>query len=205
MHLTHRPRDAFCDELGDTLELLARRLDALLVGGDAPERADELRHLRLLTTDALHTLRLVATTGERATGPGLGRALGRLADDFAAATGTCADVRVRGDGARVGPGVADLVLDVARQTLATVTRPARASFVVVVLDVGDEAAELDIVDDGVGLAQRRALGRRSAVDLDLRRLAQAARAVGGRLSAVPMQPRGLRVHLSAPLAAGGRG
>jgi signal transduction histidine kinase len=174
------------------------------VSNAAPDWAEALRELRLLTTDALLTLHLAVSPHERPKGAELGRALSRLADDFSAATGTCAQVRVRGDAACIAPRCAQLVLDIAQEAFSNVTRHARASVVVVALHVRPDGVELDIVDDGVDLSQRQVAGWRSSVELGLRRLARTARGTGGRVTIVPMQPRGLRIHLSAPLAARSR-
>jgi signal transduction histidine kinase len=199
--------DALYRALGDTLQLLARRLDGLLldaVKGEAGASPDELRGLRLLTTDALHTLRSVVDADEarRFGAEGIDRALRRIVDDFAASTGSIVDVRVRGDMRRVNPAVAHVVLGVARETFSNISRHARATIVVLSLAADRDRVVLDVVDDGVDLPQRQVVAWGSAVDLGLQRMARAVRSVGGRLVVSAALPRGIRLRVTVPLLPG---
>lgn len=187
------------DELGATLHRLARRLDGLLLDGGADVVAGELKGLRLLTTDALHTLGAVvdAAYAQRVGGRRLDRALRVLAADFGRATGTAIDVRVRGDVADVPAAVADVVLEVVRETFS-VSRHARSTVTVVSLVVDNGRLAIEVVDDGIDLAQRQAEAWRDDVDLGLRRVARAIASADGRLDMATLRPRGLRLRAVVP-------
>src|SRR5688572_21356508 len=84
--------------LGNTLRLLARRLDGLLLeGGDEgdPDVKEGFRSLRALTTDALHNLWLVTDRLDAAWARGtrVDRAIRLVAAEFTEVTGGSVDVR----------------------------------------------------------------------------------------------------------------
>jgi signal transduction histidine kinase len=192
-----------CRRLGDALQRLALAVDELLCAPGVPTR-DEVRTLRLLSTEALHGLGAVVqeVNAQRWSGP-LDDALRSMVADFALATGAASNVRIRGSLAHVTVEVVEAVRRVVGEALANVDRHARAGVLLVTLDVEGGTMDLDIVDDGVGLASRQAAVWGSSVELGLRRMHRAMRSIGGTLTVHPLEPRGLRLHAAAPTCPGG--
>lgn len=192
-------------QLGDTLHRLARHLDGLLLEA-SDEAVGDLRTLRLLTTDALHTLGVVVEADEarRFGGRRLDVSLRRMAAEFEACSGSSVDVRLRGDLVHLPPSVAEVVRHVVHEAFAGVSRNARSTITVLAVQADDRAVRLDVLDDGVDLPQRQVAEWRCAVDLGLRRMARAAASVDGHLAVQPVLPRGLllRAVLPLPLATG---
>ena len=95
---------------------------------------------------------------------------------FERRTGTTAHLLVLNDLATVEPAVASLLTRVASEGLRNVERHAQASEVVVSLRSTDEAAELTVQDDGVGVH-----GRLEEGHLGLERLTQDVALRGGEI------------------------
>lgn len=186
------------------MQRLARHVDALLLSDDGLDRA-ELRSLRLLTTDALHALGAVVehVDGPRWSSP-LEAALRAIGAEYSAATGAATHIRVQGRVDRLSKDVAGAVRRVATEALRNVDRHARASFMLLSLEIDDDGVRLDIVDDGVDIAGRQVTAWGSAVDLGLRRMGRAMGSVGGTLTVHPLRPRGLRLRAVAPCVARSR-
>jgi signal transduction histidine kinase len=189
------------EALGNALHRLTRVLDEVLLA-DREVRREELRMLRLLSTDALHAMGPVVEGlhGRRGDGS-VEAALRAIAAEYAEATGAVVHVRVRGSVHGLGDEEGEAFRRVAREALGNVDRHARASVLLLALDVDDATTTLDIVDDGVGLAGRQVTEWGSSVDLGLRRMSRAMTAVGGTFSVHRLRPRGLRLHAVVPRAA----
>lgn len=190
------------EELGSALHRLARMLDELLLVGGDPRR-EELRVLRLLSTDALHALGSVMDElhGQQWDGS-VEAGLRAVAAEYAEATGAASHVRIRGSTEQLSDDVVEAFRKVAVEALRNVDRHARASVLLLSLDIDDACVALDIVDDGVDLARRQVAAWGSAVDLGLHRMDRAMHAVGGSLTIHPLRPRGLRLRASVPPVAG---
>lgn len=190
-----------CRPLGNTLQLLARRIDALLFD-EAPGRVqDELRRVRLLTTDALHTLGDVADLVDtaRLRDARLDVVLRRACADFAGATGACVEVRTAGSLDIVPPATADVLARVAREALVHVDRFARVSVVLVTVSVRDDRVVLEVKDDGVDLAQRQVAEWGSTAAFSVSAIARLVGAAGGRFAVSSTSPRGLCLRADLPL------
>jgi signal transduction histidine kinase len=186
--------------VGETLVHLARRVDQLLVEGDAAS-TQPLRELRTLTTHALHSLREVtdAMDALRNLDRRIDRALRTLAADVGRVTGAAVDVRVSGPIAAVDERTARILFLVAYESMVNIDRHARVSFMTVDLAVVDGWAVLEVRDDGVDVAQRTQGDWRSSTELGLASVARTVEAAGGVFRAFGVAPRGLALRAALPL------
>lgn len=189
------------EELGDALLHLARRVDDLLFMDGLPLR-DEVRELRLRITAALHALGSVENeVNATRDDAGLGEHLRAIASEYAEATGTSLDVRLRGPVAGLPPPSADTLSRVVAEALWNVDRHSRAAVMVLSLVVDERGAVLDLVDDGVDISTRQVPLWGSSVDLGVQRMRRLVAEAGGRLALKPLQPRGLRLRVVIPTEA----
>jgi signal transduction histidine kinase len=133
----------------------------------------------------------------------LTEALRRLADRFAAETGTRVRLDVGGSGDTAEQPAHDAAADVvllraAQEALANVRRHADAREVTVRLDRDAGTVRLEVTDDGRGLPPGHAEG------MGLAGMRQRVSAAGGSLDVGPREGGGTRVRVAVPVG-GGRG
>jgi signal transduction histidine kinase len=192
-----------CDGLGDTLQLLARRLDHMLRSDAAAECGEDLLRTRQSVTEVLRTLRQVADAfdSHRLMGLGLRGALRHIVADLERTVGTYAELKTRGSLARVPVATANVLVNVARVCAVDLQRHARSSVLLLSVRVDEHHLVLNIRDDGVDLAQRQGLGWRSAGHMNLAALARTVERHGGTFRVSACRPRGLSFRAVLPLAA----
>ena len=160
-------------------ERLRARVDAVVDDIDTT-----IRELRM----AIFGLRRDATE------PGsLARDVSKIVDDAARSLGFAPDVVVEGDLDRVPPRVTDHLLPVLREAMANTARHARATRVVVRLEIADEAL-LVVEDDGAGISANALRGN------GLQNMTDRARGLRGTCSIRARTDGGTRVHWQVPLS-----
>jgi signal transduction histidine kinase len=117
-----------------------------------------------------------------------------LVRDYAAVLGYNPTVRTHGPvDTSVSTVLRDQLLSVLREALSNTARHARATQVEVVLVVDGEELRLMVTDNGHGIRGRPA-------ESGLANACQRARAMGGELELLPVEPHGLRFHWRVPLS-----
>ncbi|MEA2448340.1 MAG: two-component system, NarL family, sensor histidine kinase UhpB [Thermoleophilaceae bacterium] len=182
------------DEVNQALTAILLRLEAL--SHDAPaELDDEFGEVKRLVNQAMSELLQLA----RQLRPtalddhGLVPALATHVRRFASQTGIDADLRTRGHASELEADQEIAIYRVAQEALANVARHAGASRVEVDFDVGTEALELRVRDDGCGFD---ASGRGTGLGLD--GMAERARLVGGELTIESHIGRGTELVMRVP-------
>jgi two-component system NarL family sensor kinase len=130
---------------------------------------------------------------------GLGAVLQDLADDAARRGGFTVTVTVEPQAQRGGPQ--DLIASAARELLINAARHARATHVAVRVTTTGEAMELEVQDDGVGIAPGRleeAVGRGH---IGVAAMIERIRAVDGRVEVHSTPGDGTTVQIAVPLGA----
>jgi len=191
----------FCLPLGTTLQLLARRLDALLHEEGSEEAHADLRRVRALTTEALHTLHDVTETVHemRVEQADVERILRRIALGVADATGAHVEVRTVGRIGLLPAPAVDILARVTRDALLGLYRHFGAPRMSVRLSVRDNRVVLEVADSGVDPVRN---GRRRDPDparASIARIAEMLGGVGGRLLVGAGDPRGFRLQAVVPL------
>jgi PAS domain S-box-containing protein len=125
----------------------------------------------------------------------LGRVLREHADDLARRAGVPVSIDAESQ-AELPPALKLTLLRAIEEALGNVARHARAGRVDVVLREDEEALELTIADDGVGLV---ADYRNRAGSLGLLGIEERLAAFGGTLRMEANEPRGTRVRLRVPV------
>jgi signal transduction histidine kinase len=119
-----------------------------------------------------------------------------LVRDYAPLLGFTPTVRTHGPvDTAVSTTLREQLLPVLREALSNAARHARATQVEVVLMAGSGALELIVTDNGNGILE-------IPVESGLDNARQRARALGGRLDLLDMEPHGLRFHWRVPLTTG---
>jgi signal transduction histidine kinase len=204
-------RERFAQEIHDTLAqgftsvvMLAQTAAADLDRGDPDAARQRVELVERTARDNLAEARalVAAFTPVALDGATLGQALARLADRFHAETGVTVDLRVA-DPAGPLPAlpreVEVVLLRAAQESLANVRRHAHASRVLLRLDGRDGTAELEVLDDGQGLAPGTTEG------IGLRGMRERVAAEGGDVVVAAEPGGGTRVRVRVPAGpAGGR-
>lgn len=178
------------DTIAQSLAGVVTQLEAS-VGGEHHERAltlarEALREARRSVLDlAPHAL-------EQATLP---TALESLVRDRELDGPVRVEVTITGDPVPLHPEVEATVLRVSQESLANVTKHARASRVGVTLAYADEEIVLDVRDDGVGFDRTRPLETSS---FGLRGMRQRAERLAGALTLESTPGRGTAISLRLP-------
>lgn len=178
------------DTMAQSLAGVVTQLEAA-VGGERQERAlalarEALREARRSVLDlAPHAL-------ETATLPAALEALVREREPDGA---TLTEVTITGDPVPLHPEVEATVLRVSQESLANVTKHARATRVGVTLSYADEEVVLDVRDDGVGFDPEQPRGTGS---FGLRGMRQRAERLAGVLSLESTPGSGTAVSLRLP-------
>ena len=195
------------DTVGQLLYGLALRVQhCLTLDGTTEEGRQELRErlfdVRSLSAEGVSDVRsaVYALSFLHVRKEGLVRSLRGLVREFSRSAGVEAALRlVRNDRRRIPDEIESVLYRVAHEALVNVDRHARATGVVVTLDIAKTEIALTIRDDGVGLDQRQAADWRSAAHFGLRMMARWIEESGGTFQALPTEPRGLAIHARIPL------
>jgi signal transduction histidine kinase len=119
-----------------------------------------------------------------------------LVRDYAPALGFTPTVRTHGPvDTMVSTTLREQLLPVLREALSNATRHARATQVEVVLVVDGSELGLTVTDNGTGIPI-------DPVESGLDNARQRARALGGRLQLLDVEPHGLQFHWRVPLGTG---
>lgn len=183
------------DGLGPTLAAVSMQLDAaqLLVGRD-PENAQEvLGSLKAEVQDVLHEIRRLVYALRPPALDELGL-VSALREHVHRSAGSALKVRFEApeEVPSLPAAVEVAAYRIALEAVANVVRHAQARCLCVTLRVGREL-ELEIEDDGVGIAPDRRLG------VGLSSMAERAEELGGSLTLTPLSPSGTRVTAQLPL------
>ena len=205
IHTGDRTRAALARDLHDstaqTVAALVLQLGAEERAVTDPRLASRLADFRLLAVQVLEEVRALA----HAVHPrvlddlGLPAALGSLARDLATSSGPIVRVELESGNGSIGPTTASVLYRIAQEAVGNAIRHARSATVTIRLAASEQAAKLEVIDDGQGFdvddAERARTGlgiftmreRLSLVDgsLDI----QSHAGAGTRVSAVvPFQP-----------------
>ncbi|WP_454050871.1 sensor histidine kinase [Cellulomonas sp. Marseille-Q8402] len=203
-------RERVAQEIHDTLAqgftsvvMLAQTAQAQIEVGQTEQARDRVTQIERVARDNLAEARaLVAAFGPAALADAtLAEALERLAERFQAETGVQVDVRLDTAGA-AGPAGRDtevVLLRAAQEALANVRKHAGARRVLLRLAQDEGGVELEVLDDGQGLAAGTAEG------VGLRGMRDRVTAGGGTLEVAGEPGRGTRVRLALPLRDDGTG
>lgn len=193
------PAIELCRPLGNTLQLVARRLDALLFEEKSADVRAELQRVRALTAEALHTLHDVSDAIDElgVSTADLQRFLCRIATSLAEATGAQVEVQIRGHVERIPTSVADIVGRVVRESLFLLQGEEGATSLSVCVGLHEGRLALDIRGDGG--AERRARDDAAAPAAGLVDMSALLAASGGRLLVQVGQPRGVCLQAVMPL------
>lgn len=175
--------------------------DASLTVGENPTRAQSrigevitalnrtIRDIRSYILD----LRVHSNSGDWLTD------LGELVRAFRLQTLIDTEFRIEGirrDG--LSPNESHEVLAIAREALTNVKKHAQATRVEVRLANGAEMMELEIRDNGIGLAQAGSWDAAAGEHQGMRTMQERAELIGARLKIEPAEPRGTVARLSVP-------
>ncbi len=198
-------RERLAREIHDTLAQgftsVVTQAQAATAALDRGEHGAARERLQLVETTARENLAearalVAAFAPVPLQGSTLGEALRRLADRFAAETGTAVRLEVADDG--TGDGTHDATSDVvllraAQEALANVRRHADARAVTVRLDREAGTVGLEVTDDGRGLPPGHADG------MGLSGMRSRVSAVGGSIDVGPADDGGTRVRVRVPV------
>lgn len=188
------------DELGQVLTglkmevtWLARRLkDAALI-----EKTDSM--CRLIDS-SVQTVRKIATglRPEMLDDMGLVAAVGWQAKEFQKRTGIRVRIKLPPESAKPDIDVATTMFRIFQEILTNVARHSRATRIDVDLDIAEDRVSLEVLDNGVGIAQADLHGRKS---LGLLGMHERALLFGGEVKITGAGGEGTRVLVSIPTKA----
>jgi signal transduction histidine kinase len=185
------------DELGQVLTGIKMEVGWLQKRLKEPALLEKCDSMAKLIDSSVQTVRKIATglRPEMLDDMGLVAAVGWQAKEFQKRTG----IRCR---AKLPPEkkfdleISTCVFRIFQEILTNVTRHARATRVDVELDVTDERFQLEVVDNGVGIADSDLHGRKS---LGLLGMQERAMLFGGEVSIAGTPGQGTRVSVSIPI------
>ena len=181
------------DEVGQALTAVLLQLKR--VAARAPDELEgEIAEAQEAARASLEEIRRIALQLRPGVLEDLGvvSALTALTSAFSARTGTAVERRFDGPLPPLEPEAEIALYRVAQESLTNVARHADASSVLVRLSAGDGHVELEVTDDGRGLALNGNEGG------GIRGMRERALAVGGRLGIEPRE-RGVSVRLRLPV------
>lgn len=190
------------DSVGHRLALALLRLRALALAPERPHET-ELGDVRRLLLEAIAMTREL--TFELSSPVlhelGLEPALRSLGEQVAEANGLRFSIDVDDRRHLPSPAVSIVLFRAVRELLLNAVKHARAGAVRVTLNAGPRGVQIEVADDGVGMAPVDA-GRRSGPGggLGLAGVAQHMLAIGGRLHIDSTPGRGATFRLVAPIA-----
>jgi signal transduction histidine kinase len=189
------------DTVGQTLFGIGLKLQDILCEIDDPAVAARLAGLRERAAQGVSDVRsaVYALSFLHVRERGFVPSLRTLARRFSLATGVPAELRLTRRLPALDEDVEGALFRVAHEALANVERHARATGVVLSLDAVDDAVELVIRDDGVGLTRRDGAGWRSSAHFGLRSMARSMEEIGGRIDIGRGSPRGLVIRARASI------
>jgi len=186
------------DELGQVLTglkmevtWLAKRLkDKALI-----EKTDSMCKLIDMTVG---TVRKIATglRPEMLDDMGLIAAIGWQAKEFQKRTGIRCRAKLPPEGAKLDIDIATTMFRIFQEILTNVARHSRATRVDIDLELGDEAVSLEVIDNGVGIADTELNAKKS---LGLLGMNERALLFGGEVRITGTAGHGTRVAVSIPL------
>ncbi len=200
----HEERERLSREIHDTLAqgftsmlALARAADSALGRGDVDTARERLDLIVSTAAENLSEARLIVAelTPGHLQSRTLVEALERLTTAVSTETGIRCRLRVEGSPAPLGGNAEVVLLRTAQEALSNVRRHADAASADVLLDYHDDRVVLEVLDDGVGLADE-AGGDRAGFGLDGVR-ARAAE-LGGSVELTGSTGRGTRLRLLLP-------
>jgi two-component system sensor histidine kinase DesK len=183
------------DLLGHSLSLIALKSElAGQLAIAAPDRAAaEMRDVEGVAREALREVREAVAGYRRPTLAGELVAIGEIL----AAAGI--RLRVEGEAGPLPPGIEAALAWSIREGVTNVIRHSRARACAIHLARNAEQVVVEVTDDGDGAGSPAPTGRSGLVGL-----AERVEAVGGRVEAGRVSPRGFRLRATVPLAGGGR-
>jgi signal transduction histidine kinase len=195
------------DSLGHYLTVVNVQLEAALaLRGRDPARADRaLGEAKRLAGEALAEVRrsVAALRPAALDALPLREAIERHVVQWGQQGGPDVAIEIEGDMARCGPELELLLFRAVQEGLTNVRKHARAAHAWVGLRIGQEAAELRVRDDGVGVGGPSIQPDQSespAGGFGLVGLRERAAALGGTLTLGPAVGGGAELRLTAPLA-----
>jgi len=189
------------DELGQALTGLKMDLSWLArhLPADAPELQRKVESMSQLVDATIHVVRRISTELR----PGVLDDLGLLAaiewqaHEFQTRTGIRCRLRARREDLDLDADRATAVFRIFQETLTNVARHARATEVVVRLDVGEQQLTLEVKDNGIGISAEALADPHSLGLLGMR---ERALVFGGRLDVRGEPGRGTTVTVTIPFA-----
>lgn len=192
------------DVLGGMLSSIkmdVARISRRSAGAGLEDIRDISAELLVLTQDTIDAARQIADESRPRVLDSLGlfAALSEMLRKVGARAGIAVSSRVEGTEPALPPGHAIQCYRIVQEALTNVTRHAGALHVVLRIDVRADGLEIEVADDGCGMAPDRT----QRVGIGLLSMTERAREMGGTLAIAPGRPSGTSVCLWVPLAAKG--
>lgn len=189
------------DELGQVLTGIKMEVGWLAKRLKEPQLLEKTDSMSKLIDSTVQTVRKIATglRPEMLDDMGVVAAVGWQAKDFQKRTGIRCRVKLPPETTRIDLEISTAVFRIFQEILTNVARHSRATRVDIDLSASDEAVELRVSDNGVGIPSADLHGRRS---LGLLGMQERALLFGGEVSVSGTPGQGTRVSVRIPLQNG---
>jgi signal transduction histidine kinase len=188
------------DELGQVLTGLKMEVTWLARRLKEPALIEKTDSMCRLIDSSVQTVRKIATglRPEMLDDMGLVAAVGWQAKEFQKRTGIRVRIKLPPETAKPDIDVATTMFRIFQEILTNVARHSRATRIDVDLDIAEDRVSLEVLDNGVGIAQADLDGRKS---LGLLGMHERALLFGGEVKITGAGGEGTRVLVSIPLKA----